>query len=77
MNILFIFKMKILMFIIWSYKPLPPPPLLMLAFESRMVSIYRTGSSIFLEHTSFWCPFLKSQLTTHHLNIGVRLRQVI
>jgi hypothetical protein len=25
---------------------------------------------------SFWCPFLDPDLTMHHLNIGIHLRQV-
>ena len=49
----------------------------MLIISSRMFSKFGACALIFLEHVSFWCPFLNSHSTMHYSNIGVHLRSNI
>ena len=48
-------------------------PQLCLAIEPRMINKFLAHSPISFEHMSFGCLFLDLHLTTHHLEMGVRL----
>ena len=50
----------------------------MLNFNTRMVSIFCSRSSISSKHVAFvLCPFLGPHLTTYHSNIGVHIIVVL
>lgn len=48
----------------------------MLTIELRMVDKHLAHSSMSFKHMSICCPYLDPCLTTHRLNIGIRLREV-
>ena len=70
-DILFIVKVKI-RFLIWSYGSPHWCWLLSLKWLTEFEHVVQC-----VLNTSFWCPFLDPYSTTHHSNIGVRLRCVI
>ena len=73
MNILFMIKVKILMFVKWSYRS----PLITQTMEPRMNKIFWAHNPISFKHISVWCPFWDLHLTTHHSNVGAHILEVL
>ena len=61
MTILFIIKMKILMLILWSYRPLP----IMLTIEHRMITYFKHAVQIPFEKHVFLVSILGA--TANHI----------
>ena len=67
MNVLHNIKVKILVLIKRRIRP-PPTVILTIDHDESM------QSTLFETHMSFGYPFLEPHQTTHHSNIGIRLR---
>lgn len=70
MNILFVFKAKILVFRMWSYRVGSP---IMLTIESGKVSIFWTRGRTSFEHMFLRCQLYIPYLTTLHSTVVVHI----